>query len=616
MWKKYRSKVSSYKLLLIFFLVGIVFSSLCFAQEEQVAKGLYYRLQVIVGLLSWVWILFANLAGKFMTNSAIYGSFLHLDKFFITWWDLMRNIANFSLFFVLLYKILSSIIRGDTVWMKKILSKILVAGILIQASWFLIGAILDISNIVTSALWTIPAQVISSAPSVESHTTKVYNEVLKSKVQFNINWKDQENRGTARELTSTTTLSDQERKEVIDSLLPTYQSLSWPLLFLGISILNIQDMSYQEHSEYTFSDLFTDLSIDVLILFIFSLALLLLFIFNFLRIFVLWIIIPLSPILIIFYILGIKNNKIQPFLNLSNIIKLIFMPAIFVTYLSIILLFIMSVKSLLTHHSSFSDNQSGISLTNTSHWKTTHGDVYDSTIAADGIFNLTMYGVKNTMADLFLYFFTLFLMRKMVMMMFTTKTGFGMIDNTMKTITKSATNLAWWIGVIPIPGWGTISARGLSKWWDKIRDNGIAAVNAKQLEQDERLQRLWWGTTSRETAERLAQGNDVQAFLKSDAVHSTIATEMKTASSNTILGSSIAMSFLRKHSGEDFKSLDSVKQFLNKNTLVGWKTYKEIIDELWFDPWSLEYKKLPSTPKKSSWWSPSSWDDQGQGTNP
>jgi hypothetical protein len=39
----------------------------------------------------------AIIAGKLMTNEFVYGSFMHMDKYLWTIWNIMKNFANFGL---------------------------------------------------------------------------------------------------------------------------------------------------------------------------------------------------------------------------------------------------------------------------------------------------------------------------------------------------------------------------------------------------------------------------------------------------------------------------------------------------------------------------------------
>lgn len=68
-------------------------------------------LRVISELFSRLWIVLANIVGKLMTNSFIYGEAFHFDVFLWKIWQLTRNIANFGLGFLFLYEILKYVIN-------------------------------------------------------------------------------------------------------------------------------------------------------------------------------------------------------------------------------------------------------------------------------------------------------------------------------------------------------------------------------------------------------------------------------------------------------------------------------------------------------------------------
>lgn len=563
-------------------------------------------MNVLISMLSWVWIVLATLAGKFMTNSVIYGSFLQLDAFFIRWWDLIRNFANFLLVVVLLYKIIEWMIKSDTTALKKVISKVLVAGVLVQASWFIIAATLDISNIVTSTLGTLPGQIISTTPEVAGDFSQNSHIFFQKHIQFNINTK----KGTKAEPIEIENMGEAEQAKVTDMLLPTYKSLSGPLLFLGISVLKIQDYTYNEHEGYDFSDLLIDVGIDGLVLLIFSVSLLLLFVFNFLRVFVLWIIIPFSPLLIVLKVLDIaklKNSQsIWAFLDPWRIVKLIFMPAIFVTYLSVILLFIVSIKSLFKSKGEFHAPESNIHITERHVGAVQGNNTYNTEIVSDGIFHFSMEGVKNTMADLFLYFFTLFFLWKLVLMTFKTDTWFKVIDQTMWTLTDTAKKITGSIWIIPVPGKGTIGMNQAWAAWDQVKSNGLASVNKVAQQQKETVNEMLWLDSPETVLQRQANAEDAKVFLNSWVYREVIQDHISRWWLRSISEVPYVMEYLHKRGMPDnITTKIGVEQWLDgegKNHRI-WNTNMtalEVIQQLWFtNPDNLEY--WATTTSTSSW---------------
>lgn len=102
------------------------------------------------------------LAGLAMDNSLIYWEVFHLDVPLWRFRNIVKNLANFTLWFMVLFTILENVFSiGDKVWeVKKIVTKTLIAGVLIQASRFLTAAIIDISTVATYGVWALPMSIL------------------------------------------------------------------------------------------------------------------------------------------------------------------------------------------------------------------------------------------------------------------------------------------------------------------------------------------------------------------------------------------------------------------------------------------------------------------------
>jgi hypothetical protein len=93
-------------------------------------------------------------AGSSMDNNFIYGSILYLDAPLWKMRNMMKNFANFALGFLFLWSILKYIFfqedrQGSEGSPFTIIKNALIGGVLIQMSWFLLGAILDVATILT-----------------------------------------------------------------------------------------------------------------------------------------------------------------------------------------------------------------------------------------------------------------------------------------------------------------------------------------------------------------------------------------------------------------------------------------------------------------------------------
>ena len=123
------------------------------------------------------------IAGAALDNSLIYGKFLHLDAALWDIWNIMKNIANFSLWFIFIFAIVKNLFKSSF-WewnpiqdAGKVIKSTLVAGVLVQMSWFILGALLDLSTTLIVSVWGLPLSMLwsydketASVPIMQLHT--------------------------------------------------------------------------------------------------------------------------------------------------------------------------------------------------------------------------------------------------------------------------------------------------------------------------------------------------------------------------------------------------------------------------------------------------------------
>ncbi|AHB41488.1 hypothetical protein P148_SR1C00001G0698 [candidate division SR1 bacterium RAAC1_SR1_1] len=118
------------------------------------------------------------LAGIALDNSMVYGSFFHMDAPLWFFWNMTKNFANFALGFIVLFAILKGIFSSfgdkgkDARNPIEIIKKTLIAGVLIQASWFILAAVVDISTIATYAVGGMPMALLNNK-DIKSTQTKI-----------------------------------------------------------------------------------------------------------------------------------------------------------------------------------------------------------------------------------------------------------------------------------------------------------------------------------------------------------------------------------------------------------------------------------------------------------
>lgn len=157
--------------------------------QTDTAKDWWDNLEIFSNIAYvLLWPLVA-LAWLLMDNSLIYGSFMNLDVSLWKIWQIVRNFANFTLWFIFLVWILLYNL-GWSSWgsfMKKILSvdspmtlikKTLVASVLVQMSWFIVMVAVDLSTILTYSIWWLPTTILSQSAKTENNTKMFQTNIV------------------------------------------------------------------------------------------------------------------------------------------------------------------------------------------------------------------------------------------------------------------------------------------------------------------------------------------------------------------------------------------------------------------------------------------------------
>ena len=135
------------------------------SQKEKLASIDTFMQAISNVAFALLWPLVA-LAWLAMDNTLIYGSFMGLDVSLWNIWQLVRTFANYTLWFLFLFWILYWNFSWK-VWIKdvkglpELLKKILVASVLIQASWFIMMVLVDLSTVLTYSIWWLPYSILN-----------------------------------------------------------------------------------------------------------------------------------------------------------------------------------------------------------------------------------------------------------------------------------------------------------------------------------------------------------------------------------------------------------------------------------------------------------------------
>lgn len=249
----------------------------------------------------------------------------------------MKNVANFILWFMLVAGVLKSLFTKDAFDLKKQLPKYLFASIAINMSWFMMWALIDISNVATSAVWAFPQALLWENHSIANTNTSQEGALqqlkvsIPSEIKINLNNPTTWNCQTLRYDAPDTTLGDIQSR---------FNDMSGPLLFLGTSIYRFQSYCFLNQDISSWKNFSIGMTIKIIILLMFIAPLLGLLVVNFKRIFYLWVRIVFSPLILLAELLGLKDlqKKWWNIFDVKEIIGMIFTPVLTIWWLSLVLI--------------------------------------------------------------------------------------------------------------------------------------------------------------------------------------------------------------------------------------------------------------------------------------
>lgn len=610
------------KLVSAFLILGFGFIWLSWASDawSQKMDDLAQVTHFIVSFLSRWWALLANIAGKLMSNDIIYWSFMNLDVFIRKTRNIMKNFANYTLWFLFLYMIIQSIIQKDSATdiIKKKIVWFVVAGVLIQASRFLFAAVIDIATISVTTISSIPSQILQSDIWLQRKLAQLNAEAWVSipstwtiktwrQLTFDPNKKLQTNQQyiTIKEIPLQQEIT---QENYLDMILPSYNTISWPLLFFGTSIFKFQDYSIPNPETSDSRKRLMEFWLNLIIILIYSIAMLGLIIINFFRIFFLRIAIIFSPFIIIISTNIIDKSKVE-FLkgvSIGKIFSLIFKPVIFMAYISIMMIFVIWVKAILVPMSWWDVNLNDEVIIN-SKQTINASDIksYDSSIKSNWIFEFSVNWAKNSLADLIVAAFTLFLMRFLLKAALSTWSGVKFIDDKVKSMTDSAQRIAWQMPIVPIAWWIWVNSVVWPGWLiSEIKGSISSNMDKENLEKLQKaFPELYGNNWINYELEKAAKSSDTNAFWDKSKAHAN-STKWWISYSDTSNGRQNSMNTRytthknSKDSTNDWRKRDdvtSIDTFIEQNYL---KIHKEM--------WSNETNPTSADDfKKKTYWAKS-----------
>lgn len=476
--------VSLLKIIWVIFVIWFFISSPTFAQDQTTWQdGLEYfnmTLNTILSLLSRLRIFLSSLAGKLMTNDWVYGSVMHLDIYLWKIWNIMKNFANFVLVGLVLVEIVKIATNNKSSWwVSKIFTKTLLAAVLIQVSRFVMWAVIDISNITVSAVWSFPRVFMQDNKEVLSGLQTFADNFQQSSYEIDFATND-----VIKKINGW--ISETEQDDLIQSILPSTNSVSGPLIFMWASIFRFNEYSSIPKFENTdWKKITLSTSLKLLVIFFYTAALMFLVVANLIRIWFLWIFIVLSPIIVLYMTSFMKPGKdsISKYFDIWNILGAIFKPTIFVWYISLMLIVLVLIRSFFV--TTPSAEIWGVSIVaNADSSKLSIEEIGNVEIKWNILKDSLSQG-QSMFSDLFVFLLWIFLMWQLVKLAIS---GKWPIWDTMNRIWINHDLLKWAMSNLPVMPWGF----GFGAYKSAMQNQTREVLKWANINRDWR----WWFTAN------------------------------------------------------------------------------------------------------------------------
>ncbi len=303
----------------------------------------------VIKILSWAWVVPAMVAGKLMNNDFVYGSLFHLDTYLWKMWNMMRSFANYTLAFLFIVAILKTFFKWEPMSVvKDLMPKILFSAVLIQASWFLLWAMIDLSTVLTAAVAAIPAKMI------KEWDYKTTLSAMIKKIPEECSYNEGANRN-GLPFSNCSEKKIDATKEVEDVIAPNYKSLNWPLIFLGYAVMKFHDYNFINSTQDSSKSLSITTCIEFIIILMFVLPIIILAIVNVLRVFYIRLWAVFSPFIVVFNVFGWDKNggkmmseiksKHSKIFDIKNVVGFVFQPVAVVWTLSVAFILILGLTN-------------------------------------------------------------------------------------------------------------------------------------------------------------------------------------------------------------------------------------------------------------------------------
>lgn len=564
---------------------------------------LWQSLNMIVGRLSRLWIIFAKIAWELLTNKWVYWEVIWLDVLLRKYWNVVKNFANFWLWFYFVYVIFKWLISTwkDSIEkaLKNTLLWILIAWIWIQASRFLTAAVIDLSTIAMSAAGSLPSMVISNSPyvwwaveqSIRSTFAMEWNQLMRAKLievgEWLKKWKFVEFvRDNAPELETPQTM-----EALVDVLQPQPDDVSWPLYFIWFSILDIKDITtINTTSENRIKATILNTIIQWWATIIYGVEMAVLCIVAIMRVLYLWMFIMISPMAILLRCIQQSWEKLwwsskgflsgfMTQLNFETFLINVFKPAIVVLWLWVAAIFAWLMSNIVTN--TRSNNSDGFeykwvtfsSQANTGTNTGGPGEITYTSTMEHNLFRVSLENVWKTFLELVLAILTVILVYQIIKVAMTMWNWKDFVWKRISSIQDSVWKVLWSTPIIPVTWYDKEWAKTTRYIWaNKVFGLGEESLLERKIR--------WYENKIRETTDK--DTNIIRSWFSEDTPW-VLSAKDKTAIQDTMKDTTAPWQNLQKTKS----IIDRIRKADRQNKWT-WMTLSGSVNNFWrneFENW-------------------------------
>ena len=504
------------------------FSDWSFAADGDGINILWFSLNYVVSILGRIWVFFAKLAGTFLTNKWVYGEVLWFDALLRRYWNVMKNIANFWLWFYFVYVIFKWLINQTkediTKKIKDVILWLLVAWVWIQASWFLTAAVIDVSTITLAAAGAFPSQVISENPYVEwaiKSSLSAYlgpsRDYVETGTQLTLFSQDG-SESSFLESENVKLVHHQTFTGLVDALMPNADDVSGPLYYFWYTVLKTNVVTNINSSgENWIKSTIINTIIQWWTTIVFAIEMIILCVVALMRIIYLWMFIILSPLAVLLWCIEKSWQKIWDGGNdksvLSKFMKQIkfksfllnvFKPTLIVLWFWVAVLFVSLMNKVLVN-----DNESfdlkWTKITSVADWPPASGNPWDqtyTTVMDNNFLNFTLTNAWKTFLEFILSVITVMIVYLIISFVVKMWDWNDFVSKKISWLQKWLWNLISSAPIIPVPWYDKngqkkvsgLSLSGLNRLPEAVIGNEISEYQKKTSEQtDDVMKMLGYG---------------------------------------------------------------------------------------------------------------------------